>query len=451
LKPQVRKRRLIVASAAAVLAMAALAMPASAQQDAGTSATVGGGGNTPVIECGWALNDVDHNWASTPPMQYGQDDNVATPSPTPCTASGAVATQANATPATNPQIHVLPNAHDEPTLAWVELWGAVTSSVPAGTIVYFDVYHPDDTFKVQVDATRYASSADPDLCDDASVTGPALTAAVNTGQMTTAARNNIVAECENQQKSLWYGAFGISKHQPYGRYRIVMHAAVAGGGESTLTYYIEVRSFYQLEKDFTTIDFGTVGPNTHSWQPTQGDFVWDGTNNAANQASTVRNTGNAGIALNTAFASLCLTSAASCTDDKRIDHFDAKFGKTLPGLQAIGDGATYPTLTGALESNLASTAKPAPLGPTYGDGSGSTVVGGFDNDIQRTLCPNDPGKIEFSIYTENIQAGSYTASPLGIRLTARPNAICPTDLGHVYNANGWSGVTPTSNNHHPVV
>ncbi|MEO8693910.1 MAG: hypothetical protein ABI658_10370 [Acidimicrobiales bacterium] len=427
-----------------------MATPATAQQDAGTSATVGGGGNTPVIECGWALNDIDHDWNSTPKMQYGQDDSVATPNPTPCTAAGAVATQTTATATTDPQIHVLPNAHDEPTLAWVELWGAVTSSVPAGTIVYFDVYHPDGSFKVQVDATRYASSANPTACSDAAVTSPALAAAVATGQMTSAASANIVSECQNQQKGLWYGAFGISKHQPYGRYTIVMHAAIAGGGEVTLTYYIQVQSFYQLEKDFTNINFGSVGANTHAFQPTAGDFVWDGTNNAANQASTVRNTGNAGIALNTAFASLCLTTAASCTDDKRIDHFDAKFGKTLAGLQAIGDGATYPALTGALVSNLASTAKPAPLGPTYGDGTGGTTAGGFDNNILRTLCPNDPAKIEFSIYTENIQAGSYTASPLGIRLTARPNAICPTDTGSVYYANGYtvSTPTPTSNVHH---
>ena len=93
---------------------------------------------------------------------------------------------------------------------------------------------------MQVDATRYASSANPTACNDAPVTTPALAAAVSTGQMTSAARANIIAECQSQQKGLWFGAFGISKHQPYGRYKIVMHAAIAGGGESTLEYYIEV-------------------------------------------------------------------------------------------------------------------------------------------------------------------------------------------------------------------
>jgi hypothetical protein len=135
------------------------------------------------------------------------------------------------------------------------------------------------------------------------------------------------------------------------------------------------------------------------------------------------------MGLGVQFASMCLTTAASCTDDKRIDHFDAKFGKTLAGLQTMG--AT--DLATSLTSDLLSTAKPAPLGTEYD----------FDNDLQRTLCPNDPGKIEFSIWTENIQAGTYD-SPQGIHLVARRNAICPTDNGIPYNA----GPTPTSNTHH---
>jgi hypothetical protein len=332
---------------------------------------------------------------------------------------------------------VQPNAHDEPTQAYVELWAAITAPT-ANALAYFDVYHPDGTFKVQVDATRYADQYHPARCNDIGVTSPMFAAAQATGQMTAAAAENIKNECMFQQKGLWYGAFGISKHQPYGLYTIVLHAAVVGGGESTLSYTISVKSFYQLEKDFTSINFGGVAPNTHSFQPTAGDLIWDGANNAANQATSLRNTGNAGIALNTQFASMCLTVAASSSNDKRIDHFDAKFGKSLPGLQSIGNGG----LATALVSNLASVAKPAPLGPVYNEANG-----GFDNDLQRTLCPNDVGKIEFSLWTENIQAGNYTASPIGIRLSARPNPICPTDLMHVYN---FTEPTPTSSNHHPT-
>ena len=394
--------------------------------DAGTAAAVGGGANTPVIECGWALNDTDHNWSSTPEkMQYGQDDDaVANPS-FPCQSDGAGAA-IMADNLTAPLIHVKPNAHDEPTQAYVELWGAVTSSNPAGTIVYFDVFHPDGSFKVQVDATRYASSTTPALC-----AGPSgmFTAAQATGQLTSQAITDIQNECQFQQKALWYGAFGISKHQPYGLYKIVMHAANAGGAETTLTYYINVQSFYQLEKDFTTINFGNISANSHFWQPTQGDFTWDGTDSSTNQKTSVRNTGNAGIGLNVRFSSLCLTTAASCTDDKRIDHFDAKFGKVISGMQSMGDA----TLATSLASNLASTAKPAPFGDYYA----------FDGNINRVLCPNDVAKIEFSLWTENIQAGSYSA-PNGIGLQARPEPICPTDRGAPYNA----GATPTSNTHH---
>jgi hypothetical protein len=391
--------------------------PVAAQtQPADTSATVGGTATPPVIECGWALNDVDHNW-NVGPMNYGQDDSVASAG-SPCVASGAVATMPNPYNAP-PVISVLPNAEDLPTQAFVELWGAVTSNNLNGLTVYFDVWHPDGSHKVQIDGTRYADRNSPSRCS-----GPTgmFGATQTTGQLTAGAVANIQNECVNQQKSLWYAAFGISKHQPYGLYRVDVTAANAGSAPVKQTFYIEVLSFYQLEKDFTSVDFGAVGPNNHYWQPTPGDFIWDGTNNAANQATSVRNTGNAGISVDLRFHSLCLSTApvspTGCTDDKRIDHFDGKFGRTLATLEAIGDGG----IGTALVSDLASNAKPAPAGPLYT----------FSDGLGVTLCPNDVGKIEFSIYTENIQAGVYTASP-GVQIIADPNPLCPTDLGSVYN------------------
>ena len=89
----------------------------------------------------------------------------------------------------------------------------------------------------------------------------------------------------------------------------------------------------------------------------------------------------------------------------------------------------------------AEPAKPAPFGPETQ----------FDLDYKRTLCPNDVGKIEFSIWTENIQAGHYSSAN-GIQLIARPNPICATDRDSVYVANrGFpqfgDPATPTSNTH----
>ena len=427
-----RHRRHAIAAVVALAAssvVVATTATAQAADDADTYAEVGSSGTPPVIECSWALNDVDHDWNTL--MDYGLDDNPGLLANYPCVEDGSAATQPDNA---YPTIQVLPNAHDDPTEAYVELWAAVTSNSP-NTNVYFDVYHPDGSFKVQIDGTRYANSSNPAEC-----VGPPgmFDAAAANGLITQQARTNIINECQNQQKGLYYGAFGISKHQPYGPYRIEVHAAKAGGTEAILNYYIDVLGFYQLEKDFTAIDFGPVAPNSHFWQPTAGDFIWDGVDNVANAASTVRNTGNAGIGLSVRFRSMCLSTtndgATGCTDDKRIDHFDAKFGARVIGnMQAIGNDS----LGTALTSDLASNAKPAPPGAWYS----------FDNAPERVLCPNDPGKIEFSIWTENIQGGTYVA-PGGIGLLAQSVPICPTDLGAPYLANGYTGDTPWSNTHH---
>ncbi len=425
------RRRLALLTGLALAVGGAAASPASANSngglDSGTTTDVGGTAQAPVIQCTWALTDIDHNWKSTPKMTYGLDDDPVVDAGFPCVDNGAGgATMPNPYSSASMTV-VRPNADDEPTEAYVELWGAVSSS-NANPIVYFDVYHPDGSFKTQIDANQYANSSNPTACN-----GPTgmFQAALDNKELTSAAIANIKNECMYQQKGLYYGAFGISKHQPYGTYTIKMTAASAGGASTTSTILITVLPFYQLEKDFTTVNFGNVGPNSHYWQPTPGDFTWDGTNSPTNQKTSVRNTGNAGIGLDVRFASMCLTSAPSCTDDKRIDHFDAKFGKVLAGMQSQGNTS----LATALISDLTSNAKPAPYGAWYP----------FDNDINRTLCPNDVAKIEFSIWTENIQAGTYSAIPNGVGLRARPNAICPTDNGGVYLANGYTGNTPTSN------
>ena len=423
----------------ALLGLGMVASPANAQ-NASTGASVGGSATAPNIECAWALNDSNKTWVDK--MQYGNDDSPTTGAGSPCvpTTDGSdAATMPN--PYNTVMIDVKPNAHDEPTQQYVELWGAIDTN-NANPSVYFDVYHPDGTQKIQIDATKYASSANPAGC-----VGPSgmFGAAQTTGQLTAGAVTNIITECQNQTKQLWYGAFGISKHQPWGKYRITLTAAAAGGGAAVQTYFIYVLPFSNLEKDFTTVSFGSVGPNSHHVTGT-GNFVFDGANNAANNRYSVRNTGNAGIALGVKFASMCLSTlldnGVSCTDDKRIDQFDAKFGVGVAAnLQSIG----HVSLASALPSLLTSNAKPAPFGPEHQ----------FDLDYKRTLCPNDVGKMEFSIWTENIQAGSYSAAN-GIQLVGRPNPICATDLGSVYVANRGlpqfgDPATPISATHWPIV
>ena len=417
----------------ALLGMGMVASPANAQ-NASTGASVGSSATAPHIECAWALNDANKTWVDK--MQYGNDDTPTVGAGSPCVATTDGSDEATMpNPYSTVMIDVKPNAHDEPTQQYVELWGALDTN-NINPSVYFDVYHPDGTQKVQIDATKYASSANSAACF-----GPSgmFGAAQTTGQLTTAAVANIVTECATQTKQLWYGAFGISKHQPYGTYRITLTAAAAGGGAEVQTFYINVLPFSNLEKDFTAVNFGAVGPNSH-YETGTGNFTFDGANNAANNKYSVRNTGNAGIALGVRFASMCgdYLAGGSCTDAKRIDQFDAKFGVGVPvNLFSIGNVS----LATSLPSLLTSTANPAPLGPEAQ----------FPADLARTLCPNDVGKMEFSIWTENIQAGAYSAAN-GIQLVSRPSALCPTDSGSVYVANRGlpqfgDPATPISANH----
>jgi len=129
--------------------------------DVPTGATIGGAGALPIIECAWVLPDATTT-VGAQTMQYGNDDNVAQPSPTPCTSDGfAPATQANVPgPPTAGQIHVHinPNPEDKPNTQLIELWGAIDP--PSGTAsawtggAFWRVYHPNGTLKVQVESTK---------------------------------------------------------------------------------------------------------------------------------------------------------------------------------------------------------------------------------------------------------------------------------------------------------
>jgi hypothetical protein len=441
---QTRRGRIVALAGGLTLLAGGFAVPATAQSlnsttggNATTGATVGSGTTAPIIECAWALNDYNHNWNTTTAaprrMQYGNDDSPSVGAGSPCVDDGFGQAKMTSNPYTTKVIDVKPNAHDEPSEQFVELWGGITSN-NQNPSVYFDVYHPDGTLKKQIDAAKYASAALDDeenpVCDGP----PGMFAAANaTGQITYGAQSNMIGECRFQQKSFWYAAFGISKHQPNGLYRVVLTAAAAGGLKSTQTIYINVQGFMNLEKDFTNVSFGSVGINSHYTQNGTGNFNFEGADLPGNQMTSVRNTGNTGVALGVRFASMCLTTAASCSDAKRIDHFDAKFGVgILPNLQSLGDTSLATALLSYNDPaipggpNFLTDTLPAALGPQHN----------FDLDIKRTLCPNDVGKLEFSIWTENIEGGNYdSGNATGIQLVARPNPICLTDQGKVYPAN----------------
>ncbi|MCB0997400.1 MAG: hypothetical protein KDB21_20045, partial [Acidimicrobiales bacterium] len=99
---------------------------------------------------------------------------------------------------------------------------------------------------------------------------------------------------------------------------------------------------------------------------------------------------------------------------KYIDTFDAAFGVPSRGNLDY----RYP---------VAGTAAP-------GKYNANEVVM-FSDAFRHTLCPNDVGKLDLSVHPPvGLYPGDYFGS---IFVWGYSNPICPTDLGSVYNANGY--------------
>jgi hypothetical protein len=428
-----RQRRTYV-SLAAAFAMGAGALVATATGagalpgdpgDIGTGGSYSGtGGPRPVIECSWALPDYDGNWDTG--MQYGQDDDptngpIGGP---PCKFNDGLR------PSQGPQgpvhIKVLPNIDDKPTLQWIELWSAVDTPDNI-TDVSWRIFHPDGSLKVQVHGYRYDTT-------QARCVGPTgmFTAAgplpTGTGQIDALAIANgpgtdptnddddsIRELCQQRLKGLWYGAFGLSKHQPYGIYRV---EAIATGntGTTTLNYNIQVLPVIYLATDFATVSFNglVIGNNQIG-----GDTNW------GSLPPTVQSQGNEGITVEMQYDPLCLSpndlSPANCHQSKRIDTFDGGFGTDQSKVTHVFPVRINPDWprTGA-DTDL-------PV-PTTG---WTSFLQGNPDDRYRTLCPNDLGKVDFSVH---VPLGKATGTYVGkVRLRAVANHICDTDNGSVYD------------------
>jgi hypothetical protein len=357
-----------------------------ADEDVPTNAVVSGAGTAPTFECKWELPDVDDNAANG--IQYGDDDDPLTEPGFPCDlpAGGGPPIMADGV---QHMIQVLPNAEDLPTEKAVQLWAAVDHINGVGAIsdVYWKVFHPDGTFKVQVHGTSQNCNLNTNMKN----------AAIATGQVTQQAfddpNNGMVARCLQGGKAFYRAQFEISKHQPCGPYRIEAHA-VSNGLESVLTNYIDVICFYSLEIDFDSVDWGPIAPGIDKY--VLGDLVFLPPSDVR---PTVKNTGNSGMGLGLLFDQMIQSTcdANGCTPvagGKIINLFDAKFGKSPGTLQTID---------------------PIPAG----------VQANFDDNIERVLCSNEIGKLDLSIHPPStLPAGTYVGM---VHVLARSVAICPTD------------------------
>lgn len=427
---------------------------------AGTGANVTNDGDrAPHIECVWLLPDNDGTKTLYGPdwwgngMQYGDDDDPYTDAweyKAECYETDDNPPKGAQAQFAGPLIQVVPNPHDyaggQQGLAgeqYIEIWGAIDQAIGDQHIVVADVYHPDETRKVNIPLT--VTPRIPNETGQSSYLCPTprgmFGAANETGQATTGAIEAMVWECENQTKHFWYGAFALSKHQPHGVYTVEVQAVnTESGAVSTHYVYFEVLPTVILEKDFDYV-YWNIESNDHVVNEYGGDLIWSPGDGGA---QTVRNVGNAGMAIDISFDNLCLDgNPLNCVDDvKRIDRFDAALGKEGHGLQRIGD------------VNLGQDPIPAFVTRNF-DESQPNVI----------LCPNEHAKIEFSLYSGLLVPGEYygvnqaLSGPGGVHLYAHPSFdydgyLCPTDLGSVDYHPVWypeGTLTPKANGYHKLL
>ncbi len=427
-----RRRRFTAALALAALggSFMVAAQPANADDhdiDAGTHAVLEPGAmnqNGVHIECSWALEDVDSDWRNAMDYFYGPFEGDSTPDLRPeiVPCQGRPPMQVEA-----PTVHidVYPNSHDAPTEQYVELWLAVDyladpDSANNPLVVDFEVYHPDGTLKFQVPGKRYEDCYGPDGMFEAAVrTGQITREAI--GRPETLDTDTMLNLCTQGTKFLYYGAFPISKHQPWGEY-LIRATAEDDFGAHSLEYYINVLPFYDLRADFDSVEWPLLTRGAH--KRVMGDFDLGNP-----ERPTVVNRGNAGIGLEVEYSKMCLAGfEAQCetVDRKNIDEFDAAFGVRHDLLVAVGDEQVRPNV---VVGDQGADRKP--------DGFRINFMVEGDVQPEQTLCPNDKGKVEFSLYTSNDQeTGAYRgevalyAVPLAIGET--DGSYCPTDNGSVY-------------------
>lgn len=424
------------------------------------TATVSGGSSTPRIECGWALPDANPkggaetsntttgavnytgpNGTDTPPstsgtyaFQYYTSSPFDTTVMTPTNTAGSPVTPCqlgftgnpnpgSATQATGDRhmTQVLPNAANTPAQRRIELWSAVDDTQGVSNIakVYWDVYHPNGTLKVEVQGVQETNCFGP--YGTSTTSDPMFTAAIGTGQLSSTAVNNathgIIALCNEGVKQLWHNAFTVSKDQPSGQYKIVETAVDKNGNVAHLTYYIDIIPFFDLAINFSSVNYGTISANQSSTVP--GGVTFGNSSRPA-----VTNLGNSGEQIGLSWSPMVGATTGKC-----INHFDASFG-------TYGPGGKSPALTPGLLQHITGTAT-CPSAGTAGKNSPTVWFNGMGSQL---LCPNDIGKLDLSIdpelNTSAVPADTYTGKLTVFARNSTPaTGGCPTDFGVPYTPN----------------
>ena len=389
----------------AVLALAAsmlAVLPVGAIEPGGpqveTGADIGAGSGAPYIICKWELPDADRDFSNG--MQYGDDDLPGVDAGFPCYGldhDTLYEQRVNV-------IQVMANPEDFPTERFIELWTAVTGTANVGNVdsVYWDIYHPDGTLKVQehgwlFDGPPQDLGAYFDAGEYVLVPGGMWHAAsTETGQIapdTAKDQLGLIARAVQNDLQLWNGGFLLSKHQPCGSY-LVQNYATYQGPTTMIENFIDVMCFVNLETDFETVQWGDITPGGTDW-------VYGDLNFGSGDHPTVLNTGSGGMALGIEFSHMARPDDPMGWDEtaKRIEVFDAMFainpdflyGFDIPAYQPMNFGNAYHQVLCANETGKLDLSIHPPLGLPAGHYVGDLLLWGMGVGGEGSPCLNDHG------------------------------------------------------------
>ena len=193
----------------------------------------------------------------------------------------------------------------------VEYYAVVTDQQGIDDIdrVYVDVYHPDGTFKYQVQLYQVEDVSEAvamieDAADKGVITlAPGFTVA------------DLIHEVEKYEAKVFVGEGELSYHQPYGNYTVSAYAYDQNNGRSAyLNNTFEYVRGVGFEIDFTEINFGDVEVCKNKW--ISGDEEW------GTPDPTIRNIGNTPAKIKVHFDDMGFGK----TGDEWNVEYDARLG-----------------------------------------------------------------------------------------------------------------------------
>ena len=355
---------------------------------------------------------------------YGDDDNpsayLATPN---CTSTGAAGSQpsqlsgSQASPVST-GIQVLPNAFDSPAPRRLVIWTAVDNA----TAVNFNVFYPNgsedtDLGGVQIGGSPQACSSDGSsgslLNTMFNWAGPSHSNQVSGSAITNSTGTGIVDLCNDNEKSLWYQTFTVSKDDPNGTYTVEVQAINSvGTTDSWISFY--VIPFLDLAVDFSSVNI-QCSQTTPIVCFASGDTSFDPPNSTL---PTVTNGGNEGMQVGVTFSQLTYTPPSG--SPYYISSFNANLGYNASDV---------------LSSNLAASAN----NTLWISNNGSSPATG-----PQLVCPNDTPKLDLSAEPPSADPpGTYTGT---LTINARADVVtgsgsggCVTDNGAPYILAGSTG------------